>query len=77
MNAVHALLQRRERLVLLGEVGVGRDNIGLGQFHRVFHPALGRRVPRLAGVHGDAVVPTEGNNLLVADRDAGDMLDGD
>ena len=75
MNAVHAASRSAKQRVLLGQVGVGGDDVGLRQFHGVLHAALAGRVPHLAGVHGHAVEPGERHDLLVPHRDPRDMLD--
>ena len=55
------------------QVSVLGHDVGLGDFHRGLHAALGRRVRRLAGQHRHPVVAGEVDRLLVAHRDAGNM----
>lgn len=50
----------------------GHD-VGLGDFHRGFHPALGSRIGRLTGEHGDPVVTGEVDGLQVPHRNPGNM----
>ncbi len=62
------LLQLDERGVLLAQVGVLGDQIGLGEFHRRLRPALACRIRRLTGVHPHRVVP--GNPTVAGLRTA-------
>ncbi|VRM34038.1 Uncharacterised protein [Streptococcus pneumoniae] len=68
-------LELSERGVLVPQVGVLRDQVGLGQLHRVLHPALGGRIRWLAGQHLHAVMPSERHGGLVTHRHPGHMRD--
>ena len=70
-------LEFGERAVFVAEVGVFGHEVGLGEFHGRFDPALGGRVRGLAGQHRHPVVPGEVQGLLVPDRDPGNMGGGD
>ena len=71
------LLQLSKRGVLGAQVGVGGNQVGLGDLHRRLHPTLGGRVGRLTSQHGHPVMPAERDGLPVPDRHPGHMLDGD
>ena len=70
-------LELGERGVGLEQVGVLRDEIGLADLHRRLRAALRCRVGRHAGVDHHRVVLSERDQLRVAHRDPGDVLDGD
>jgi hypothetical protein len=70
-------LEFGEGAVVAAEIGVLRHEVGFGELHGRFNPALGGRVCGLAGQHRDPVVPGEVQGLLVPDRDPGNMGRGD
>jgi hypothetical protein len=58
------------------QVRLGGHDVGLGQFDRVFHPALGGRIGGLTCQHRNAVVAAERDGLAVSDRHTGDVAGG-
>lgn len=81
VDEVHEFVAGRfnvsEGVIFGPEVGVFRDDVGLGELHGGLDTALGRGVRRLAGEHRDAVVTGEVHRRDVAHRDAGDVGHGD
>ena len=69
------LFQLSEAGVLLSQVHLGRDQIGLGDPHTRFGAALRSGVGRHAGVDHHRVVPGHLGQLSVPHRDPGDVLD--
>ena len=71
------LLQLRERGVLVSQVRVSGDQVGLRQPDCGLRAALGLRVERDTRVDLSAVVAGDFHDLRMSDRDAGDMVDSD
>lgn len=69
--------QLAERLVLFAQIDVPGHQIGLRDLHRGLGSALGFRVRRQTRTNRRAVVPRDLDDLRVADRDPGDVVDGD
>ena len=69
--------QLSEAPVALQQVRLRGHQVGLGDPHRRLRPALGLRVIRDARMHRHPVMPAHGDDLRMADRNPGDMLDGD
>jgi hypothetical protein len=81
---VHPLAERvaggsepGERLVRRQEVGVGRDEVGLGDLHRTLRAALRGRIGGDAGVDLEPVMAAGGDQDRVLDGDPGDPIDRD
>ena len=69
-------LQLRERVVLRQQVGVLRDQVGLGDLHARLRPTLGRRVGRDTRVDRDPVMPGERHHGRITHRHPGHVLGG-
>jgi hypothetical protein len=66
-----------EHPILGRKVGLGRDQVGLGDPDRCLAAALGLRIRRHTGADGHAVVPGDRDDLRMPDRDPGDVIDRD
>lgn len=67
--------QLAERAVRHEEVGLGRDEVGLGDLDGALRAALGLGVGRLTGGDPEPVVTTGGDQLGMANADPGDAVD--
>ena len=69
--------ERGEGRVRLEQVGVGRDEVGLGDLDRALGAALGRGVGRHAGMDDEAIVAGGSDEDRVLHRDPGHPVDRD
>ena len=76
-NAAQAASRAAKLPYSAEQVRVRGNQVGLGHLDRGLRTALGRRVIGHAGGDRQPVVPAELHRALVADRDPGDVLDGD
>ena len=75
MNCSHAASSCGEVLVLVAQVVIGRDQIGLRDLHRRLRAALALRIRRLAGRDRQPVMTGDLDDRRVADRDPAHVLD--
>jgi hypothetical protein len=68
MNASHASTSSAQTVVV-AQVRVGRDQVGLGDPHRRLRAALGLRIGRHARRDRDAVVAADRDHLRMPHRD--------